>query len=305
MLTFGGLLRYTYWMDKKMAKRFRDILDDCVERVLQGESVEQCLARYPEQAAELDPLLRVALSARATSSAVEPRPEFKARVGHEVQSQIRSKWLKTQPKRAPALHWMPRWAMAAVMLVFVVLLAGTTTVAASSGSLPGDTLYPVKTATEQVQMRLTFSKAAKAKLQASLAERRVREIALLAAKGRTARVEALTAQFEAHLENIQQLAAQIGATNPQDGRRISRLRVVLYTNMNRDVATLDAAEAKAPPRAKAAIAAAKVRLVQEYDKAISALDALQDQQTATSGSLPSLAGKMGSHTASRSEQQGQ
>ena len=271
-------------MDKKMAKRFRDILDDCIDRVLQGESMEQCLARYPEQAAELEPLLRVALSARKTSSAVEPRPDFKARVRHEVQSQLRSKGRKPEPKRAPVLHSMPRWAMAAVTLVFVVLLAGTTTVAASSGSLPGDTLYPVKTATEQVQMRLTFSKAAKAKLQASLAERRVREIALLAPKGRTAKVEALTAQFEAHLEKIQQLAAQIGATNPQDGRRISRLRVVLYTNMTRDVATLDAAEAKAPLRYKSDIAVAKSRLIQEYDKAIAALDDLQNQQQGQSTS---------------------
>ena len=267
-----------------MAKRFRDILDDCIDCVLQGESVEQCLARYPEQAAELEPLLRVALSARKISSAVEPRPDFTARVTHEVQSQLRSKWPKAQPKRAPVLHWMPRWAMAAVTLVFVVLLAGTTTVAASSGSLPGDTLYPVKTATEQVQMRLTFSKAAKAKLQASLAERRVREIALLAAKGRTAKVEALTVQFEAHLEKIQQLAAQIGATNPQDVRRISRLRVVLYTNMTRDVATLDAAEAKAPLRYKSDIAVAKSRLIQEYDKAIAALDDLQNQQQGQSTS---------------------
>jgi hypothetical protein len=271
-------------MDKKMAKRFQDILDDCIERALQGESVEQCLARYPEQAAELEPLLRVALSARTTSSAVEPRPEFKARVRHEVQSQLRAKGPNPEPKMAPVLHWMPRWAMAAVTLVFVVLLAGTTTVAASSGSLPGDTLYPVKTATEEVHMRLTFSKAAKANLQASLAERRVREIALLAAMGRTARVEALTARFEAHLENIQQLAAQIGATNPQDVRRISRLRVVLYTNMTRDVATLDAAEAKAPLRYKSAIAVAKSRLIQEYDKAIAALDDLQNQQQGQSTS---------------------
>ena len=271
-------------MDKKMAKCFRDILDDCIDRVLQGESMEQCLARYPEQAAELEPLLRVALSARKTSSAVEPRPDFKARVRHEVQSQLRSKGRKPEPERALVLHWMPRWAMAAVTLVFVVLLAGTTTVAASSGSLPGDTLYPVKTATEQVQMRLTFSKAAKAKLQASLAERRVREIALLAPKGRTAKVEALTAQFEAHLEKIQQLAAQIGATNPQDGRRISRLRVVLYTNMTRDVVTLDAAEAKAPLRYKSDIAVAKSRLIQEYDKAIAALDDLQNQQQGQSTS---------------------
>jgi hypothetical protein len=36
------------------------ILDDCVHRMRGGESVEDCLADYPEQAAELAPMLRAA-----------------------------------------------------------------------------------------------------------------------------------------------------------------------------------------------------------------------------------------------------
>jgi hypothetical protein len=265
-------------MDKKMAKRFPDILDDCTQRLLQGDSVEQCLARYPEQAAELEPLLRVAAAARRTSSAVEPRPEFKARARHEVQLQLCSEGRKPEPKRTPALHWMPRWAMAAVMLVFVVLLAGTTTVAASSGTVPGDTLYSVKTASEQVRLNLTFSKAAKAKLEARFAGRRVREMARLAEKGRTAKVAALATRFEAHLAKIGQLAAQIKATDPEDSQRISEIRQVLYANRARDLALIDKAEAKAPLRCRSAIAVAKSKLIQEYDKAIAALDDLQNQQ---------------------------
>ncbi len=210
-----------------MAGRFDDILSDCTERLLQGESVEQCLARYPEQAAELEPLLRVAAAARRTSSAVEPRPEFKARVRHEVQSQLRSEGRKPEAKRTPALHWMPRWAMAAVTLVFVVLLAGTTTVAASSETVPGDTLYSVKTASEQVQLKLTFSKAAKAKLQARFAERRVWETARLAEKGRLAQAAALATKFESHLTKIEQLATQIEATDAEDGEQIAKLEDVL------------------------------------------------------------------------------
>jgi uncharacterized membrane protein YgcG len=267
-----------------MANRFDDILNECTGRLLRGESVEQCLQRYPEQAPELEPLLRVAAAAGKASSAVEPRPEFKARTRHEVQSRLRSKAGKAVDSRPSPIRWIPRWVAVAACVALVFVFAAGGTVAASSGSLPGDTLYPVKTATEQVQMRLTFSKAAKAKLQAKFAERRAREMARLAEKGRTAQLGALASRFKAHLAMIEQLAARMEAADSEDGERISEIREILYANMARDLALLDAAEAKAPRRARNAIAVAKFRLIQEYDKAIDALDELQSQQQVQAGS---------------------
>src|SRR5512136_612549 len=119
----------------KMADRFGDILNECTERLLRGESVEQCLQRYPEQAPDLEPLLRVAAAAGKAAAGAEVRPEFKARVRHEVQSHLRSGGRKAEPKRIPTLHWLPRWAAVAacVALVFVFVAGGT--VAASSGSV--------------------------------------------------------------------------------------------------------------------------------------------------------------------------
>jgi len=39
--------------------------DACLDRItLKGESIEQCLESYPERAAELEPLLRAALSVK-------------------------------------------------------------------------------------------------------------------------------------------------------------------------------------------------------------------------------------------------
>ena len=301
-----------------MASRFDEILNECTERLLRGESVEQCLARYPEEATELEPLLRMALAARETSSAVEPRPEFKARVRHAVQSQLRFEGRKPETKGIPALHWIPRWAAVAACVALLLVFVAGGTVAASSNTVPGDTLYSVKTTTEQVQLKLTFSKTAKAKLQARFAERRVREMARLAEKGRTARLSTLATRFEAHLAKIEQLAAQIEAADPEDKQRVSELREILYTNMARDLALLDAAEAKAPWRSRAAIATAKFRLMQEYEGAINALDELQSQQQAQAGSsgdsgsgVPSgetgssgLDGEMGSGGSTDSGQQG-
>ena len=298
-----------------MADRFDDILNECTEGLLQGESVEQCLARYPEQAAELEPLLRVALAARKTSSAVEPRPEFKARVRHEVQSQLRSRVRKAEPKGIPALRWIPRWAAVAACVALVFVFAAGGTVASFSNSVPGDTLYPVKTATEEVQLKLSFSGTAKAKLQAKFAERRAWEMARLAEKGRTAKLAALAAQFKAHLAQIEKLAAQIEATDTGDGERISELKEILYANMARDLALLDKAEAKAPWRARGAIVVAKFRLMQEYNKAIDALDELQTRQPAQAGSSEDalsgetdgsgLDGEMGDGGSGGSGQQGQ
>ncbi len=106
----------------------------------------------------------------------------------------------------------------------------------------------------------------------------------MAEKGRTAKLAALAARFKAHLAQIEKLAAQIEATDTGDGERLSELKEILYANMARDLALLDKAEAKAPWRARGAIVVAKFRLMQEYDKAIDALDELQNQQQAQAGS---------------------
>lgn len=265
-----------------MADRFDDILNECTEGLLRGESVEQCLQRYPEQAPELEPLLRVAAAAGKAFSAVEPRPEFKARARHEVQSRLRTMPSRAAAGRPSPVRWLPRWAVAVACVALVLVFAGGGTVAASSGSLPGDTLYPVKTATEQVQMNLTFSKTAKARLQARFAERRAGEMARLAEKGRTAQLGAVAARFEAHLAEIEHLAAQISATDPEDGETISRLREALNVNMATDLALLDAAEEIAPWQSRGAIAVAKFRLMQRYGKSIGTLEDLQNQQQADS-----------------------
>lgn len=261
-----------------MSERFDDILNECTEHLLRGESVEQCLQRYPEQARELEPLLRVAVAAGRASSAAEPRPEFRARVRQEIRSRLHSPRPKPELKRIPALQWIPRWAAVAACVALVFVFAAGGTVAASSGSLPGDTLYPVKTATEQVRMSLTFSNDAKARLEARFAERRTWELARLAEKGRTGQLEVAAAKFEEHLANIDQLAVQIAAADSEDGAKVSQLREVLNANMSKDLALLDAAEERAPWQSRNAVTVAKFRLMQRYGRSIGTLEDMQNQQ---------------------------
>ena len=43
-----------------MEDRFDKLLDECIDRMTRGETLEQCLAAYPQHAAELKPLLEAA-----------------------------------------------------------------------------------------------------------------------------------------------------------------------------------------------------------------------------------------------------
>jgi len=262
-----------------MAERLENILNECIDHVLQGESVEQCLARYPEQARELEPLLRTAAGAREAAD-VEPRPEFKAQVRYQIQSRLSAKEQTAEHKRMPVLGWVPRWAMVVAAILLVVVLAGGSTVAASSDSLPGDTLYPVKTATERVQMLFTFSDVAKAKLQAKFAGRRVQEMARLAERGDTESLGGLAVRFEEHLARIEGLAAQIMAADSQNAAKIAELEEILNRNMARDDAILQAAYTEAPLSLRPAIQQARTRLMQGYQEAIAALGEKENQQPA-------------------------
>ncbi len=166
-----------------MKKNFDDMLDICLDRIVRGDTIEQCLESYPEQAAELEPLLRAALATVRASSSIEPRPEFQRLAKHQLLSTIEEKRKKLTVHRKTLWSWQRRWAVALVA-VLVILLAGVGTVSASASSLPGDTLYPVKTAAENVQGFFTFGSEAKANFYMSLAQRRLNELNKLVEENR-------------------------------------------------------------------------------------------------------------------------
>jgi hypothetical protein len=188
-------------------KEFNNILDECLERiVLGGETLEQCLKRYPKQAAGLKPLLETVLAVKE-ASAVEPRPEFKARASYQFRSALGE---KAAPKRRPFFGWLPRWATV-LTIVLVVLLAGGGTVVAASNSMPDSILYPVKLATEEVRLAFTPSQLGKARLCSGFAAERVAEIIYMAEKGDAHQVELITKRLDDRLETLAVLASGLGA----------------------------------------------------------------------------------------------
>jgi hypothetical protein len=98
----------------------------------------------------------------------------------------------------------------ALSLVFIILIAGTGTVAAASNSLPDQPLYPVKLATENVRLTLTPSALGKAELYTEFTDTRVDEIVKMADKGKVAQVEKATERMNAQLGAIAKLALPTG-----------------------------------------------------------------------------------------------
>jgi hypothetical protein len=187
-------------------KEFNDILDECLDRLMfKGDTVEQCLADYPQYADELKPLLEASLVTSQISS-LEPDQEFKAKARNELFGVLR----EAEEKRSRSLFrfgWQPRWA-GVVAVIAVLLIATGSTAAASTGSMPDDFLYPVKRATEQVQLAFTFTNLGKAEAYARMANRRVEEIIYMANENDAEEIEVLAASLDSSLNNISEYSSR-------------------------------------------------------------------------------------------------
>ena len=191
-----------------MSKKLEKIFDDCLERMLQGESIESCLRDYPEEAAELKPLLRTTLDIEGRALPVRPHPKFEKQTRVRLEgAQVYARQQK-QPKRAWTFAWQRGWAYA-LIAVLAVIGAGAATAAASTNALPDSSLYPVKLATEQVRLAFTFSEVGKANLHTRFAERRVEEITAMANQGNTEQVIILTTKLTSHLEEANYAIKQV------------------------------------------------------------------------------------------------
>ena len=186
-------------------QRFDDILNEALQRLVQGAPVEECLAVYEDVAEDLAPLLRVAQATATAGSDMAPDPA--ARLA--ILGRLTEAWQDREtgrhrrfPALAPALR---PWTIALVAVVALVVTGwGTTTTAANS--VPGDVLYPVKTVQERFVLAVAPSDHRKARIHARLAEKRTREMVLLAHRGRdTAKMDRLARHLAWHTQNAMRL----------------------------------------------------------------------------------------------------
>ena len=199
-----------------MTRDFEVVLDEAISRTKAGEAIKDCLARYPEHAGLLEPLLRMADFSERALADVEPLSETASTAGKQrflaaaAQQQLLSAATVEQvpaasprkppllPKKRLRLFGLPamRLAAAALTLLLLVVLGGGLA-AVSADSLPGDPLYPIKLATEQVQLCLTVDAQAREELLSGFGEERRAEAAAVLETGRTVEIA-----FEGSLQSF-------------------------------------------------------------------------------------------------------
>jgi hypothetical protein len=117
-------------------------LDECLAGLRsESLSIEACLSRYPQHAAQLAPMLRVTVLARSASEAA-PSPAFRNR--------LRARLLKPGSRRAvrPASGLNLAPLRAAALLLTLTVIALTTGTAFAQRALPGAPLYAWKRLSE-------------------------------------------------------------------------------------------------------------------------------------------------------------
>ena len=154
-------------------------LDDCLEALRSGSSVEQCLQRYPRLAKDLEPLLRAAAALKHLP-APTPNPQAirtaLVRMGEALPRRTRRSAARAHSgagRRTSVPRLVPVLAGA---LTLVVVMSGWGMTAASARSQPGDFLYPLKLATERVRFALTLQPEGRAELRLSFSDRRLAEL---------------------------------------------------------------------------------------------------------------------------------
>ena len=192
-----------------MSDKVHTVLQDCIEMVRQGASPEECLARYPEYAQELEPLLETALTAQRQLPTAMPSMPSALRT--RVRARVMAEWDRRHRPRQRFWHppyLVPRWAASALSVVLVFVLSGTGTVLAAGSSVPGDPLYAVKELREDVSLWFARSPEAKVDIYTRLVKQRAEELMELAVDGKAGSASSVAARLEEHVSGVNRLVKE-------------------------------------------------------------------------------------------------
>jgi len=169
-----------------MNKDIYEILENCLNEIEAGAEVNELLAKYPEYAAELRPILQASLDAQ---SLAVPAPS--ATVIRRNRIRIMQRLAQMRAEASSPFAWFARWRPAAVTLTLglLILMSGTNLVRAASDTIPGDGLYTVKRSWENVVLFFAVDPQTKNSIQIKYEEERLYELDELFADNRSATVD--------------------------------------------------------------------------------------------------------------------
>jgi hypothetical protein len=162
-----------------------EALENCLQEIEHGADLETVLIRYPELAEELRPILEASGAARSMA-VLEPSPDVVRRSRARVLQHAAQ--LREGRARSSQRLWFASLRRLAVTLAVVATLfaSGTGLVGASSNTLPGDNLYPVKRTWEGVRLLFAFNPQERDVLEVEHENERLHELQELLAEGRSA-----------------------------------------------------------------------------------------------------------------------
>jgi hypothetical protein len=170
-----------------MSDRLYDALEVCRAAIATGVTLESALGLYPELAGDLRPALE-AWQAMVALQDATPIPTARLQRSR-TRLLAKASQLRGVPAR-PAFRFpgLPRMAFAALAVLGAVMLGWGGLATASAQAIPGDPLYRLKRANEDLQLKLTAGER-RTKLKDEFAGRRSSELMNLLELGRSAEVE--------------------------------------------------------------------------------------------------------------------
>jgi len=165
-----------------MNDKLFDALEVCLQEIENGAALENVLARFPDLARELRPILNASIKARGLAVA-SPSPEA-VRRGRAKLLQRASEM--KEAKVAPRRRVIPIFQRLALSLGMAAtfLLSGTGLVGASATALPGENLYPVKRTWEDLQLLFILNQDTRDAVKSQFETERLHEVNELIAEGR-------------------------------------------------------------------------------------------------------------------------
>ncbi|MBI4310937.1 MAG: DUF4382 domain-containing protein [Chloroflexi bacterium] len=263
-----------------------EALDRCISRILRGETVQVCLEAYPQYAQELAPSLRAAArsaDAFALPVSVQAKAEGRLRLQRENEALERA----AAPRPAGRSLWLSfvfalqqRWAVASAAAAFAIVAGGFGLVSASDDALPGQTLYPIKRAAEDVRLALDRSPEAKAQRYLAYAERRGQEMTALIERGKTEKLGVAQAALEEHVSKATEIATE--QTPPEVA---ATLQTKIERNASEVLAALQTSVEDSPAETRREARDSLKSVGEAYGERIQALAVKAPKTSAASGVL--------------------
>ncbi len=255
----------------KFKRDLSEMLDTYLTQLQTGEVVLDDLLEQVSQDEELKALLIVAYQTRQAFQPPGPDADFVRNSELRLLNQLRARRRENLRVKADLPRpWSRRLravpVLLSITLVLVMLFGAAGVVSASTASLPGDGLYPLKRGIEEARLALTFGAAGDAQLLSEYSDERLREIEALTASGR---IEDLDGAVEAYIATVDRLIENSQDTPSTKG---------LGENLDHQIETLQGIQARVPPQAQAAIQKAIDRSLQHAQKKIEQQEEKGDEQ---------------------------